>query len=275
MWTGEWLPAGQTSPVRQQVVAAVSDYVVELCNLIKVKSSGSAIGPLFLHLSLPGPEEFYNGPRERASNPPDDPMDAVDLRIGGGETLKGIDIHCNEQTAPAASPTLRLFEIREDALTPAAKRQIYTIRGSRGGQLTFEMSGKPGSSLAHPQLEITDSAGTLIKKVCGWIKIESDHAAGVSGSVTFGTRDGNSLTTLPLSATLLKEAVIPHIAQNQQYFTGVALLNTGARAANIHLQAFDGNGAVIGSAQVTLALGQRICRLFRELWPSLNNLTGG
>jgi hypothetical protein len=107
------------------------------------------------------------------------------------------------------------------------------------------------------------------------LKIETVPSGLINGTVTFGFKNGNSLTMLPLSAEPMRDVIIPHIAQNNSFFTGVAFLNPGPDSATVNLKVFGGDGAGLAFATVVLPAGKRLCKLVQELWPALNNQVGG
>jgi hypothetical protein len=108
----------------------------------------------------------------------------------------------------------------------------------------------------------------------GWLKITCDSSGNIAGSASFGDSNRASSTSLPLLGTAMNQAVFSHIAQNDWYFTGIALLNLTSQPARATLQAFDRNGTPLGSATISLNPGERVSKLVSEL-TSIRNQVGG
>ena len=82
------------------------------------------------------------------------------------------------------------------------------------------------------------------------------------------------MTSLPLLSSSMKQAVFSHVAENELYFTGVALLNPTSQPATATLQVYDKNGARQATAVVTLNPGERISKLISELTPIRSQVGG-
>jgi predicted Zn-dependent protease with MMP-like domain len=75
-------------------------YVIEVESIDGRFTGGSSVGPLDPPVGLPGPPERWNGSDEAATNPPDDPDDAVPVTVVAGGVVDGIDVILNEPVAP-------------------------------------------------------------------------------------------------------------------------------------------------------------------------------
>ncbi len=75
-------------------------------------------------------------------------------------------------------------------------------------------------------------------------------------------------------AVATRQAVFSHVAQDYQYFTGIALLNPNALPATAVLQVFDRTTRLSASATVRLEGGERIAKLLSELTPIKNQIGG-
>ena len=114
-----------------------------------------------------------------------------------------------------------------------------------------------------PGVPATDDVTT------GYVEISSDGAR-LSGSVTFGDAQGESFASaLPLVGELRSSIVFSHVASNETYFTGLALLNPdlNAAVATIDLYRADGNRE---ASTVQIVPGKtRLSRVLTELFPDL------
>lgn len=98
----------------------------------------------------------------------------------------------------------------------------------------------------------------------GWIRIRSaSEEAVLLGNVVFG--DGaRYLAALPLQSQGSREFILSHVAQNQDIFTGITLLNGRLADAVLTLEVFDRNGRQTGLVFDELKSGQKAARLLNE-----------
>ena len=92
-------------------------------------------------------------------------------------------------------------------------------------------------------------------------------APSIDGSVRFKNVDGRNSTTLPLFRVADKDALYAHIAQDQGFFTGVAIKNRARTPVDVTVEAFDASGRFVGDADFTLDPGARMVKLLFELIP--------
>ncbi len=79
-----------------------ASYSVEIVNVNSQFTGGSGVGPLDPPQQIPGPEEFYNGANESATNPPDDVTVYTPIVSTGGVLTAGINILINGASADLA-----------------------------------------------------------------------------------------------------------------------------------------------------------------------------
>ena len=92
-------------------------------------------------------------------------------------------------------------------------------------------------------------------------------APSINGSVRFKSVDGRYSATLPLFRVPDKDALYAHVAQDQGFFTGVAIKNRARAPVNGTVEAFDESGHFVGAADFTLDPGARMVKLLFELIP--------
>jgi len=91
---------------------------------------------------------------------------------------------------------------------------------------------------------------------------------GVVGDVVFGDPvEFTYAAALPLQTRTFKEAVFSQVANLTTFFTGLALYNPNAQAADITIQVFDSTGDSTGVHEFTLDPGKRISDLVANLVP--------
>jgi hypothetical protein len=92
-------------------------------------------------------------------------------------------------------------------------------------------------------------------------------APSINGSVRFKSVDGRYSATIPLFRVPDKDALYAHVAQDQGFFTGVAIKHRGRAPIDGTVEAFDASGHFVGSADFTLDPGARMVKLLFELIP--------
>ena len=113
----------------------------------------------------------------------------------------------------------------------------------------------------------------------GWVQVTS--TAAVTGFVAYADSTARGLAIVPAQATALTEMLFAHIAQATGWLTGVALLNTSSRTADVEIYAMNPDGTLIGGAQdspaaaFTLAAGAKIARLINDPWIPNAQTNGG
>jgi hypothetical protein len=109
----------------------------------------------------------------------------------------------------------------------------------------------------------------------GYLQIESDSAR-LSGYVRFGDPgETRFLAALPLVDRGATDLLFPHLASNDVYFTGFAVLNLDSNPADIDVTVFDPGGEPLASRAIKLAAGARFARLIAELFPALPPMSRG
>ena len=120
-------------------------------------------------------------------------------------------------------------------------------------------------------LGISDSGNP----VEGYILVSSD-ATRVAGYVRFGDPDDAQFqTALPLVYTGRNQIIYSQLAENGTYFTGVAIINANAQAANVTISAYNADGIQVGANTVRIGAGESVSRLLPQLIPGLPKMDGG
>lgn len=111
--------------------------------------------------------------------------------------------------------------------------------------------------------------------VQGWVEITSDRPT-VGGAVVFGDLARMTFSSaLPLSGKTQNTAIFGQVASDQNWFTGLAVLNAGSTSASFTLEVFDNEGKLVSSRTDMLAAQHRVSGLLTQFFPSLPNLSGG
>lgn len=111
--------------------------------------------------------------------------------------------------------------------------------------------------------------------VQGYLQIDSD-AARLAGIVRFGDPgETRFLAALPLVDRSVTDLLFPHMASDEFYFTGLAVLNPDSEEADVEVTILDSGGQTAASRRVRLAAGERFARLISELFPALPPMNRG
>jgi hypothetical protein len=148
-----------------------------------------------------------------------------------------------------------------------------------GGPLTLSLSA--GQQFTQTVDQLFPTLGSSF--TTGYIRVDIEpsslgpfsYVPPMVGSVRFTSAGGTGSTALPLFIAPLQDFVYAHIAQNQGYYTGVAIINPNATATTVNLQVFTADGIEVGSASTQLQPGQKVAKLLYELVPSSAGQLGG
>lgn len=134
---------------------------------------------------------------------------------------------------------------------------------------------------AHGKVYIEDPAFFLeiaaSAMAAGYVEIVSDGIR-IAGSTMFGDIRGETFaSTLALVPGLHKSAVFSHVASNDLYFTGIAVLNPNPVGADVTMELYGADGALIETVSEYIPPGRRKARLLSQCFNYLigNDQTSG
>jgi hypothetical protein len=171
-------------------------YTVEIVNINPIFADTSSVGPLLTPVVIPGPEEFYNGTNEAATDPPDDP--AALSAVAVASTVSDINIVINGEVA-VISVTPTSHDFGSITVGDSADR-IFTVENTGSGTLTGTatttsasysfVSGETYSLTAGQNQEVT-------------VRFSSMIAGTFNGAVTFtgGGGASTSVTGIAVSSS--------------------------------------------------------------------------
>lgn len=111
----------------------------------------------------------------------------------------------------------------------------------------------------------------------GWMRVIGNQP--LAGFVAYADANAGSVTIVPPQIEPQTNLLFSHIADLEPWWTGLALLNTGARAATVEVFALNPDGSLIGgadnvvTARLSLAPGAKIAKLLGELIPQTQTRT--
>jgi glucose/arabinose dehydrogenase len=152
---------------------------------------------------------------------------------------------------------------------------------SRAGKVTLRWAGEDGMTIAtrndlplpaRGKLWVADqnfflNPGSSV--IQGHVEITSDGLA-LSGSVVFSDSGRATFSSaLPLVSTLHGSFMFGHIASDETYFAGIAILNPSENPAGAVMEIFDRMGVRLASTRETIPAGGRKSRLLTEYFPGI------
>ncbi len=185
------------------------------------------------------------------------------------------------QQAGAGSPVLFSPQYVADE-TYRTSLSIINL-DSRAGSIRLRLRGDDGSQIGTVQTAALAPNGKLYiedqgffqaaQSSGGYVEIASDGIK-LTGSVLFGDIHRRAfLSALPLVSSLQTSAVFSHVASNDLYFTGIAIVNPNATEASVELQVYSDEGNRIDSTRIRIPAGQRRCRLLTEFLPAMAGIS--
>jgi len=101
----------------------------------------------------------------------------------------------------------------------------------------------------------------------GYVQITSSGIR-LSGSVVFSdAARGAFMTALPLVRELRKSQVLSHVASNDTYFTGIAIMNPNTVNATVTIELFTSSGSLAKSVTRVIPAGHRTSELITQYFP--------
>ncbi len=90
--------------------------------------------------------------------------------------------------------------------------------------------------------------GKAYPTATAWVKAEADNGGELIGFELFGTLEGKGdrlLAGVPGASDPVTGLVFPHVSDDPGYWTGIAVLNTGATPCTLTVEALDNSGTVL------------------------------
>ncbi len=103
----------------------------------------------------------------------------------------------------------------------------------------------------------------------GYVEISGDGIR-LTGSAVFGDPGQSTFAAaLPLTTSLEQGVVYSHISSNDQYFTGLAILNPGAFDATVTIAIYNSDASLAMSRTVVIGRKQRISQMLEQIFPEM------
>jgi hypothetical protein len=99
----------------------------------------------------------------------------------------------------------------------------------------------------------------------GWIRVSG--TAPIAGFVAYADSVAGGVAVVSVQETPRTQLLFAHIADLFPFYTGLALLNTNASAANVTVSAMTPSGSLIGTGSFNVAANAKIAKLLLEVIP--------
>jgi len=98
-----------------------------------------------------------------------------------------------------------------------------------------------------------------------WLMIYSETE--INGVTVFGTRDNETLVTIPFYHSGAQELIFPYVYVSEEWYTGMTLVNTENVPATASLEAYDEYGGYLATSQVIIQPYGKYVRLLEGVFP--------
>jgi hypothetical protein len=153
---------------------------------------------------------------------------------------------------------------------------------SRIGTVQFEFIGEDGTQIGETRTLSVPAYGKLLiddpqffsglgadQILSGYVKITCDDVR-LAGSTVFGDRNGTSFSSaLPLISNLQESLLFSHVASNDMYFTGIAVVNPNGEDAYPIFELRAADGTLIERKEIHLSAKQRKIGMLGDFFASV------
>ncbi len=165
----------------------------------------------------------------------------------------------------------------------AAYRSTLSITNldESGGSITLRFVGDDGAQIGATQvLPIAGNGKVYVSDPSffgipgndtaqGYVEISSSGPR-LAGSIVYGDPERTTFgTALPLVANLAEEMIFSHVASDQTYFTGLAILNPNDEEVTAKIDLYKTDGSLDDTITVTISARNRLSKLLPQIFPSL------
>ncbi len=239
-----------------------------------VKGNGAIIADAFSDLFkgiTPDPTDYIRAHANGGVHP----FELMQKAVGDVSTLPGQNIASGGTTLYA--PQYVLGDIYETSLS------IINM-DSRPGMVQYKFFDEEGNQLGITRRLAISSNGKLHidnpesfwmigdpgVMTQGYVEIISENGVRLAGSAVFYDSNQQSFSSaLPLIDSLHDSVLFSHVASNEVFFTGIAILNPNAGDATVMLELYAANGTLTDVKSVQIPSGHRISWLLAKYFASL------
>jgi len=152
-----------------------------------------------------------------------------------------------------------------DDVADSIALRFYSEEGVRLGFREVPIAAKGKVFISDQDFFVTPGA----EATQGYVTVMS-RGARLAGSVAFGDPEQEQFAAaLPLVPQVSKHQVFSHVAQDDTYFMGLAMINPGAADATVSIELYDYQGALEATATTIIPARGRRSRVLAEYFPHL------
>lgn len=154
---------------------------------------------------------------------------------------------------------------------------------SRKGTVQFRFFAEDGKQIGSTRTLVIPGNGKLLiddpsffasldleKMTSGYVEMVSDGIR-LAGSTVFGDINRQTFASaLALISELQTSMLFSHVASNDLFFTGIAILNPNSSAAKVTLELLDADGKMVEETLRYIPAGNKRARLLPQYFGSLN-----
>jgi hypothetical protein len=200
---------------------------------------------------------------------------------GADTAISGINVDQFKDIKKIYSPQ---FATLPDYIT-----QLNVINANEDSEatVTVTLHASDGTVLAGPKSWVLHENGQLkgnlldlfsdnskLANKTGWVEVSSTVDR-IVGAISFTNSKDTFLTSFQLSGTPIYDFAFPLIAEDSDYSTGIALLNSGDTAANVRLELWGTSGTLDAAASVVLAPHTQLAQPLRQLFQGMRDHRSG
>ncbi len=194
-----------------------------------------------------------------------------DIAILAGQDTRGSATQLYSPQYVVGGPwrtTLSIVNLEGVAGTLTLK--LISDSGVQIGPTIFRNIAAGGKLYVSDQTFFTDSVVSNPDQVVqGYVEV-TGLGLRLTGSVVFGdAKQGIFSSALPLVSDLKQSVIFSHVASDERYFTGLAILNPNDNNATATIDLYGSDGALQASATQLIPVHQRRSRLLTEYFPAL------
>ena len=194
----------------------------------------------------------------------------------------------NAVPASTATTALNFPHVVEGIQGPANWRSVIGITNLSTGSsndVTIAFMSETGDAVKALQRTLPPNGGVraTIRDLLGltptapfqngWLRVTSTSGLPLTGYIAYAEATEGGVAVVPPQPEAQTNLLFEHIADLPPWLTGLALLNTNTRLANVEVFALRPDGSLIGNSNFPLAGGAKIAKLLSELIPQSQSRT--
>jgi hypothetical protein len=205
------------------------------------------------------------------------PFQVMRQKSGDVAALSGMDLAAGAKTLYSPQYAIggpwrtALSIINLDSVSGSVLFQLFGENGAQIGTTRFVAIPASGKFyLDDPGFFLTTN---LENVTAGYVVVTSDNIR-IAGSTVFGDiHRQESFSALALISDLQNSVLFSHVASNDLYYHGIAIVNPGSTDTVVTLQLYAEDGTLLGRTDEMIGAKQRQCRVLAEYFSTLEGMS--